>query len=158
VNLSINGKYLAKNKLIATNNLEAYSDVFEAKDEILELTSECKENCDYSISILNAIEITPYESGNENLSSRIEKQTRCGNSIEGGRCDKGPDVLNCLFDDPTISSAKYCNGEYALLSIPREYQCSDQFGKYKCVKKVYSDSSECKLNCPKKCKDEKCIY
>jgi hypothetical protein len=159
IDLKINGKFFAKNKFVPKNTLEVIEEVVETKNEILELSSDCIEDCDNSISVINAIEIFPPEENDDSLTSNeMKEKIVCGNSVEGGRCNKGTNVLHCIYDDPTTPSAKFCNGESALVSIPRDFKCRDQFGKYKCVSKIYSDSSECKLNCPKECEESKCIY
>jgi hypothetical protein len=161
INLKINGKYFAMNKLIPKNSLKVLQDILETKNQLFELTSDCIQDCDHSISIISAIELIPYEgrdSEDLNSSDVQEKLTNCGNAYTGGRCNKGPDVLHCLFDDPTFASAKFCNGEQSLISIPNTFKCAELHGLYKCVNKVYADQSECKLNCPQDCQDSKCIY
>ena len=134
VDIKINNKVLVKNKIVEKNKLEMFEDIFESKKEFIELTSDCEDNCDKAISIVNAIEIIPYDDNDDiNKEKKKEKETNCGSAFIGGRCDTGPDTSNCLFDDPSLPSAKFCNGEYALVSIPSDYSCRDQIGKYKCV-------------------------
>lgn len=161
INLKINGKYFAMNKLVPKNNIEILQDIIETKNQLYELSSDCMQDCDHSISTINAVELIPYDGiDSQDLDSfgEQEKMTSCGNAFTGGRCKKGPDVLNCLFNDPTLASAKFCNGEQSLISIPTNFKCAELQGLYKCVNKVYANQSECNLNCPQDCRDSKCIY
>jgi hypothetical protein len=135
IDIKINNKSIVKNKILEKNKLETFEDIFESYKELLEVTADCEVGCENAITILNAIEITQFHDVNESLAQKgNEKETTCGHAFTGGRCDIGPDVLNCLFDDPAMPSAKFCNGdEQSLVSIPSGYVCKDQVGKYKCV-------------------------
>jgi hypothetical protein len=134
INLKINNKSIVKSTIIDKNMLQSYEEVFESYKELLEITSDCEENCEDAISILNAIEISQFDEAQNNIITSREKETSCGLSYTGGRCDIGPDVLHCLFDDPSKQSVKFCNGELlSLVTIPSGYYCKEQVGKLKCV-------------------------
>ena len=158
VDLMVNDKFLAKNKKIGENELKVFEGVVEAKNEFIIIKSNCKEDCDTTVSKLNAVEIMPYENKPKNSTKKTqEKQTSCGHAYTGGRCDNGPDVTNCLFDDPSKKVAGNCTGSLVIMQIPNTYQCKDQIGKYKCVMKVYKSDEDCKKFCVNNCKKSQCI-
>ena len=160
MNLKANSKSLFRNKLILKNTQEEVEELVDSIDEFIEISSDCEENCDYSETKLNAIQIYPYQMDvhDEDKANTTEKATSCGNSFIGGRCDKGPNVLHCLFDNITVSSAHFCNDSMVLVNVPSTYKCKEQVGKYKCVKQEYISSNECSLYCPKECMEARCIY
>ncbi len=156
---SVNGKIMCKSQKVLKGNLDIIEEKIESKAGYITIRSECVENCKYAMSKLNAVELTPI--GNDidegNDSSKTEK-LKCGNNYIKGKCEKGPDVTHCIFEDKTMPSAAYCSGGNSLVTIPDDYKCKEQVGKYKCVKIEYDGEEECKLNCPKKCKAAKCLY
>lgn len=158
---SINGRSFVKSEKIPKNKLAFFEDISEAKGGFLIITSECAGDCVNSLSKLNAIEITPFfdssKEGDEGRKKK-EKKVSCGESFEGGRCDTGPDVLHCLFEDKAKSSAKFCSGEYSLVTIPDSHKCKEQIGKYKCVRIQYDSEDDCNSFCPKSCKSTRCLY
>jgi hypothetical protein len=159
INLKANDKYIFKNKMISKNKEEVMEEVIETKNEIIELSSDCEEECDYSKTKINAIQISPIDfEEDHNETEKIEKASNCGNSFTGGRCNTGPNVIHCLFDSIFISSANFCSVNNALVNIPQNYKCKEHIGQYKCVQKEYSDPTECKMFCPKDCQESKCIY
>src|SRR5690606_37256063 len=115
----------------------------EAKDELITVEADCKENCDFAMAKLNALELIPYKE-KPNLPPVVANEVKvsCGHSWLGGRCETGPDVLHCLFDDPSKQAATNCNGNLIIMSIPEMYKCKDQIGKFKCVKKIYNSNEE----------------
>ena len=134
IDLKVNDKYMALNRVIEKNSLEIFEDIIEANKQFITVTSECAGDCKKAVSKINAIEIYPYDAylpKDEDLAKEVE--LKCGSSFKGGRCDKGPNVLHCLFDDPSKNSAKFCNGSQSLVSIQSSYKCKDQAGKFKCV-------------------------
>ena len=159
MNVKVNNKYFIKNKQIPKNTEVVYEESIEAKDEFIEISSDCEESCDYSKTKLNAVQISPIlNEENMEKTKKQEKATSCGNSFTGGRCETGPDVLHCLFDSITNPFANLCNDSMVLVSIPQNYKCKEYVGQYKCVKKEYVDTGECKIFCPKECQLAKCIY
>ena len=161
MDLRVNNKILVKNKKIRKNTLEKFVDIIDSKNEFLEFTSVCEENCEYSNTKINAIEIVPYENNQDKEETEIENKEKevCGYSFENGRCLTGPDIIHCLFDDMNVSSAQYCNNDKVLVMIPETTVCKEHIGFYKCVYKMYSDPNECTKYCPKKCNSEgKCVY
>jgi hypothetical protein len=158
VDLMVNDKFLAENKNVDENKLKVFEGIIEAKNEFVIITSNCKTNCDDSVSKLNAVEIMPYENKpKEDNKKSKEIQISCGRAVTGGRCDKGPDVTHCLFDDPSAKVAGNCTGQLVIMQIPNTYQCKDQIGKYKCVRKIYKNEEECKTYCVNNCKKAQCI-
>jgi hypothetical protein len=158
---AINGKSVCRSRKISKNKLEIIDAVVESKGGFINITSECTENCDKALSKLNAVEISPFDNGSSESSEdsvKKEKKLECGDTYIKGRCDKGPDVGHCLFDDKTNPTAAYCSGSNALMTIPNDYKCKDQVGKYKCVKIEYESEHDCKKYCPKPCKATKCLY
>ena len=158
--LKINKRPIVKNRVILKNTLEMFEDIIEAdENQMLEISSDCEENCEHAMSKINAIEISPHEETSDDLLiKKTEKETKCGSAYLGGRCDTGPNVLHCIYDDPSSPSAKFCNGPLVLASIPENYVCKEQVGQYKCVNKVYTEINDCKRFCPKQCLDNKCIH
>jgi hypothetical protein len=159
IDFVINGKVVAKSLKIQKNKLHIIEEVIESKGGFITLGSECKENCEYALSKLNAIQISPFEVDEMKKNKKVsEKKLNCGEAYEKGRCDIGPDVTHCLFEDQSKSSAKFCSGINSLVKIPNDYKCKEQIGKYKCVKVEYDSEEECKKFCPKLCNTTKCLF
>ena len=140
IDLKINDKFVAQNKIIEKNSMEVIEDIVESNKKFIVLTSECKTKCKLSITKINAIEIVKYSSSVKLHEKEETKEVKldCGYAFKGGRCDHGPDVINCLFDDPSNKSAQFCNGDkMSLVEIPAKYKCKDQYGKFKCVYVIY---------------------
>lgn len=159
--LKVNNKSFTKNKFIEKNKLEIVEEVVESIDDFIEVYADCQEDCEYSMNRLSAIEIIPYSFykdsiSEENVADNNEISLPCGIAYKGGRCDTGPNVLHCVYNDATVAGASFCNGEKILKSISSSYMCKEQIGHYKCVNKVYSNNEECNRFCPTKCKEEKC--
>jgi len=148
-----------KNKIIEKNTLEILEDIIEANKQFITITSECSGNCKMAVSKINAIEIFPYDAYvPKEKDNTKEIELKCGSIFKGGRCDTGPNVLHCLFDDPSKPTAKFCSGTQSLIGIPSNYKCKDQVGKYKCINKTYVSEGECKKYCPQDCSGTKCLY
>ena len=75
-----------------------------------------------------------------------------------GRCETGPNVLHCIFEDKNVSSVKFCSGKFVLVRIPENNICISQRGKYKCINIEYDSEDECKVSCHQQCKGSKCLY
>ena len=138
IDLKVNDKYMAKNKIIEKNTLEILEDIIQANKKFITISSECSGDCKIAVSKINAIEIFPYEDyAPKDDDTTKEIELKCGNIFKGGRCDVGPNVLHCLFDDAGKNTAKFCNGSQSLIGIPSGYKCADQIGKYKCVNVIF---------------------
>jgi hypothetical protein len=158
VDLKINDKFFVKNQKIPPNKLKVYEGVVEAKNEYLTIESNCQKNCDHAMSKLNAIEIIPFKE-KPNLPKIVSNEVKlsCGHAYIGGRCDKGPDVLHCIFNDPSKQVATNCNGNLIIMNVPDSYKCRDQIGKYKCVKRIYDTENECEKYCVQPCTRNQCV-
>jgi len=158
IDLTVNDKFLAKNKYVEPDVLKIYEGIVEAKNEFLVVKSNCQDDCDNGVSKLNAIEITPYkEKPKKEEEKTKEVALACGHAFTGGRCDTGPNVEHCLFDDPSKEVASNCSGSLVIMMIPNTYQCKDQIGKYKCLKRTYDNDEDCKKYCVNNCKKNQCI-
>jgi hypothetical protein len=158
IDLKVNDKMFVNNQKIGAGKLKLFEGVVEAKNEYLTIESNCQENCEYAMAKLNALEIIPYKE-KPNLPKVVSNEVKlnCGHAYIGGRCDKGPDVLHCLFNDPSKEVATNCNGNLIIMNVPDSYKCRDQVGKYKCVKKIYDSADECKKYCVQGCKSNQCV-
>jgi len=159
VDLKINDRFVAQNKIIEKNTLEVIEDIIEADNKFIVITSDCQMNCQSAMSKLNSVEISPYADVNRKVQKASkELMLKCGNAFKGGRCDKGENVIHCIFDDPSKKTAQFCNGETTLIAIPSTYRCKDQVGKFKCVYKKYHSQNDCRKYCPQECKENECLY
>ena len=158
VDLMVNDKFLAKDKSIEQDDLQVFEGVIESKNDFIVVSSKCENNCDDGVSKLNAIEIMPYEEKPKMKETQsAEVALSCGHAFKGGRCEKGPDVLHCLFDDPSVEVAGNCTGNHVIMMVPSTYQCKDQIGKYKCLQKIYGNEEDCKKFCVNNCQKTQCI-
>jgi len=157
VNLTVNGKYFAKGVTIKEDKLKVFEKTVATKNGFLEIEQKCETNCEKAISKMNAVEIMPYEDKPKPKETKTPEKSVCGHGFVGGRCEKGPNVTHCLFDDPSSPVAANCTGSLIIMSIPSTYACKDQIGKYKCVKKVYNNGDECKKFCVNNCNKNQCI-
>jgi hypothetical protein len=154
VDLAINGIPIAKQTTIEKGKIEVFEGVFDSVNEFITIGTKCLADCDYSMAKLNMVEISPYKEDKnkkeiKELSAVVEDP--CGNAQFGGKCDVGPDVINCLFDDPMVESAKFCSGNSFMVQIPPKYRCASQQNKFKCVLRKFEDQSACLKYCPFNC-------
>jgi hypothetical protein len=91
------------------------------------------------------------------LKKHLRSLDICGNAFTGGRCGKGPNVEDCLYDNPGEEGARSCNGVLILIQINNQYKCLTQREKFKCVKREFDNPDLCAKNCPGKCEKNKCI-
>lgn len=158
--LEVNKKIFTKSMVIEKNKMEIVEKIVESINGFITISASCTENCDNSVNRISAIKITPFIYDDDldvnPLKGPKETPTNCGKAFTGGRCISGPDVLHCIFNDPTIEAASFCTEDNILKAIPNNYACKDQIGHYKCVKKLYINEDECKLYCPTKCLAERC--
>ena len=92
------------------------------------------------------------------MNKNKEVKLDCGESYTGGRCEQGPDVLHCLFENKFNESVKYCTGENSLMKLPDDYKCKSQKNNYKCVRLQYGTVEDCIRFCPKLCQLNQCLY
>jgi len=81
----------------------------------------------------------------------------CGNSFKNGRCTDGTNPENCVYERSTSKGSLACSGVYQLVNVPMSFECKDQRGMVKCVKKEFDNLATCKKTCPGKCLENKCI-
>jgi len=135
INIKINNKYIAYNKFVPKNTQEIFEDLLISREKLFEISADCVEECENARTKINAIELIPYDGNSKKVKvNKSERIIPCGNGLDGGQCDTGPNVLHCIFNSPSVSSAQFCNGDKSLVSIKSGDKCPDQFGKYKCVK------------------------
>jgi hypothetical protein len=156
--LKINDQYIVEGKTIEKGKLEIYEASVDSINEFITISSECRKDCEYSMSKLNMVEIFPFkEEDKAEQGTTPEQKDPCGNAIFGGNCDKGPDVTHCLFDDPSMESAKFCTGNLMMVQVSKTNRCTSQREKFKCIKRQYKDQTECIEFCPGKCEKGMCL-
>jgi len=158
IDLKVNDEFVVKGQTIPKGQLKVYEGTYNAINEFITISSECVNDCEYAMSKLNMVEIFPFDDeARKDDDPTPEKQDPCGNATEGGRCDKGPDVTHCLFEDPSSGGAKFCTGNLLMVPVSKQYRCPSQRNKFKCVKRKYADQNECLKYCPGKCGKGMCL-
>jgi len=85
LDLTVNGKIIIRNEIIAKNTLFIHEEKLESKNGLLSFMSECHENCEEAVSKLSAIEIIPNDEENDTPEEKtVEKQLPCGIAFKGG--------------------------------------------------------------------------
>ncbi len=157
VDLTINGTPFVKQTTIEKGKLEVFEGVFDSVNEFITIGTKCLLDCEYSMAKLNMVEISPHsEMKNQKVEPPPTVQDPCGNGQQGGKCETGPDVIHCLFDDPTVDVAKYCSGNSIMVQVPANYKCVTQRNKYKCVMRKYETQNSCLIFCPSGCTNGIC--
>ena len=157
VDLTVNDVPFIKQTTIEKGKLEVFEGVFDSVNEYITIGTKCLSDCEYSMVKLNMIEISPYkEKTDEKPEPTPAIEDPCGNAQQGGKCDTGPDVTHCLFDDPTSDSTKYCSGNNIMLQVPANYKCVSQRSKFKCVLRKYENQNSCLVYCPFTCTNGIC--
>ena len=157
VDLSINGKPLVEGAIIEKNILKTFEGDFDSLNEMITISSKCVNDCEYAMAKLNSLTITPFRVVETEVTEpTLTVEDSCGNAESGGKCDTGPDVVNCLFDDPLVEMAKFCNGNSFMVQVPKDYKCKGQINKYKCVLRQFPTQQECLVYCPLKCQSGLC--
>jgi hypothetical protein len=152
IELSINGKPFVTGVTIEKNNLQTFEGEFDSLNQMITISSNCKSDCEYVMAKINMIEIAPHKSEDDKLPELTPTiEDPCGNGESGGRCDVGPDIINCLYDDPLVEVAKFCSGNSFMVQVPEKYKCLSQRNKYKCVFRKFKDNRECLKYCPLNC-------
>lgn len=152
IDISINNKPLVEGLIIEKNNLQTFEGEFSSINEMLTVSSMCKNDCEFAMTKINQIEISPYKNRETEVpepSPIVEDP--CGNAISGGKCDTGTDILNCLYDHPLYEVGKYCNGNSFMVHVPADYKCPTQRNKYKCVTRKFQTQRLCLHYCPLTC-------
>lgn len=159
VDLMVNGFPLVKQTTVEKGKLEVFEGVFDSINEFISLSSKCLSDCEYSMAKLNMISISPYKDQKVE-SFAVEKkpviQDPCGNALTGGKCETGPDVTHCLYEDISVDATKYCSGNSIMIQIPSNYKCVSQRNKFKCVLRKYESQSACVTYCPNNCLHNEC--
>jgi hypothetical protein len=160
VNFRVNDKPAAVNKSIDAGSLETISITVDSIDQKITIRGDCMTSCKDSKTILNMVEITPFVEAPLNTDVGIATiASTCNNAFKDGQCITGKgNTLHCIYDSPQSPGAFACGGTNIFMKVPDGYRCSDQVGKYKCVKKTYENQNECLKYCPKNCQNEKCFY
>ena len=157
IELSINGKPFITGVTLEKNNLQIFEGEFTSLNQMITISSNCKTDCEYVMAKINMIEISPFRPEDDKLPEVTPTiEDPCGNGESGGRCDVGPDIINCLYDDPLVDVAKYCNGNSFMVQVPDNYKCISQRNKFKCVFRKFADNSECLKFCPLSCSKGLC--
>lgn len=86
LDLTINGKIVAKAVIIEANKIYKKEEILESKDSFFHFISECHENCDDAVSILSSIQMEPHSQDEEiPKKHEPEKQLSCGVAFTGGK-------------------------------------------------------------------------
>lgn len=155
LDLKINSNYLVKGAILAKGEFQIYEGSTQAINDFITIRSECIDKCEFQMSKMNMIEISPVidDAGWQRMLSNQKKPERydpCGNSYMGGRCeDSNPE--NCLYEQPTDKGVFMCFGALSLVKVPSNYKCPQQIGKLKCCKKIWFNLPKCNANCPNPC-------
>jgi len=79
VNIKINNKYIAYNKLVAKNTQEIFEDVIFSREKMFEISADCVEDCEKARTKINAIELIPFEGINKpSKNKKPQKVVPCG--------------------------------------------------------------------------------
>jgi hypothetical protein len=160
VDLKVNDQFIVKGKTVTKNNMEVFEGAYDSANQYLTISSDCQEDCEYAMSKISMVELYPFVEQDQEKKNEPEpepeKADPCGNATTGGKCDTGPDVTHCLFDDASSDSAKYCTGQLMMLQVSKTYKCQSQREKYKCIKRQYKDQAECLNWCPGTCEKAAC--
>lgn len=159
VDLQVNNLALATNLKITPGNLVILEDKFTAKDGLITITSNCKENCLNSWSKMNMIEITPANDDSSNKPNPQDfmgiQSDVCGSLKRGPNCNLGKiDPLHCILESQSSPGAFKCSGDLVLVQYKKQELCREAFNKYVCIKKKYASKDECSQHCPGECKTD----
>ncbi len=85
IDLSVNGESVTS-KVIPKGKLELLEKVVESRQEFITITSNCEDNCDFSMAKLSAVEIIPFREQKKppQESSKLEK-VGCAGSLTKGK-------------------------------------------------------------------------
>jgi len=69
-------------------------------------------NCLYSWSRMSAVEITRVPGATTPPDDEVKTdKAGCGMAFMNGRCDSGKDVLDCIWNKPSVPGIRNCDGE-----------------------------------------------
>lgn len=154
VDFQVNGNEVAHNISIPKGERKIFETVVESINDNIEITTECSDNCFYSMSRLNMIQIFQYsEEIPRDEPDRIAEGDICENRIKRGKdCESGEsDVLYCVFQNSNSLGAAKCSGNYTKIKLPTPYKCPEAAGLDYCIKKVFISEKECNNYCPGLC-------
>lgn len=155
IDLKINSNFIVKAVTLNKGEYQIYEGSTQAINDFITIRSECIDNCEFQMSKMNMVEISPVvdESGWIKMLANQrppELYDECGKSTTGGRCfDKDP--TNCLYDEPSSPGTHMCTGALNLVQVDPNYKCTEQRDKFKCVKRYWSNLSQCSQVCPRQC-------
>lgn len=156
VDFKVNGKIFAKSKIIEKGKRVILEGVVDSIDELVEIDPECEDNCFYSVSRMNMIQIYPFSEQKDKAqdSMPIEEGDVCSNKYKKGKdCESGSsDVLHCVFQGKNTEGASKCTGAFIKTKFPDLYEkCPEVSGMDLCVRRKYETQSECTEYCPGSC-------
>jgi hypothetical protein len=163
VNMQVNGKSFAKKLVIKAGERKVLEENVDAQDGMLEIDTECTEDCFLSKGVMNMIQIFPYTKALKEPSHPLHEGDVCDGLIRRGKpCeDASGDVTHCAFQDRDSAGFKQCTGSIIKVKVPKDSTCLDIRDWTICIKQEY-DSSE-KNTCDRVCtlagfvcKDYKC--
>jgi len=163
VNFQVNGTSFAKNLTIDKGERKVLEEVVNASDGMIEIDTECKDNCFYSLGRMNMIQIFPYVKLSHEPSHPLHEGQICDGLVKRGKeCENGPDVTHCAFQDNGSPGYKLCNGSVTKVKIPEASTCKDIRGWNICIKNEYetNEAELCGRICGLvgfQCKDLKCV-
>ena len=93
IDIKVNDEYIAGNKLVKRGDLNKYQKNIESINGYFIFTTECEVNCEFSRSIINTIEITPFVSDKikdaagkqTGIFSKTSEEELCGNRRSSGK-------------------------------------------------------------------------
>ena len=156
VDLSANGVELAKSKIIQSHKRVVLEAVVDSLDGMIELDPECYDNCFYSYTKINMIQVYPFseEKKEKDDNTPIDEGTICSGKFKKGKdCESGEsDVLHCVFQGENTEGHSKCTGQYIKSKFPLVYEsCPEVAGMDYCIRRKYSGQTECEDYCPGEC-------
>lgn len=162
IDLQVNDTPLATNKFIRKGELAVLEASVYAVSGNLVFTNKCESNCEESLTRMNMIEVNretmdQNDSNNKKFDFQPNQNnqlndTVCGILRQGPACISGDhaNVLHCIFESPADPGAKSCTGTLTMIPYPTSATstCPQASGKMLCIKKNYTDHSECVKACP----------
>ena len=155
VDIKINDVYIVREVELSKGEYQVFEASVLANNEFIVFKSVCTRGCEYQMSKMNMVEISPVadEASFAKLMSERrppERYDACGKTTTGGRCFD-TDPTNCLYNSPSDQGTHLCTGSLLLVGVDPKYRCTGQRNKYKCVRRFYHDRASCNEVCPKDC-------
>jgi hypothetical protein len=136
--ITVNGNELAAKYLEKNEYLTAMAPDVDGFGGLITVGAKCIKNCRYVWSRMSAVEIQKLNGPAKLPDGDKTERLGCGIAYMKGRCDKGKNVLNCVWTRPTDYGIRFCDSENQIVKIPTAYQCKAQHGMFKCIKSKYS--------------------